>query len=306
MDVFEQKVQYDHSHLSLKVYESSVNRAVLGNWHHHKEVEMLAVLDGCIEIQMEDELCTLEKGDVMIIGSFQLHRSRFHASPLKYIVLQTDLRQFLDQSMIVYMKQLLDTHFPLSQINYIFRENPLTRKQVHECITEINQEFRSKLIGHEVAIGILLKKIILLLLRCDRQNLLLPQDNKLQRLRPAMNYVDEHIAEPIKINDVCGLMNLSYSHFERTFKQATGLSFIEYANLQRMRKAELLLLTTDDSVASIAEAVGIANLSAFYKIFGKKNGCSPKRFKRDKAAWHDEAGNDRSKTTETGMVRTAE
>ena len=58
-----------------------------------------------------------------------------------------------------------------------------------------------------------------------------------------------------------------------------GSDFIEYLNDYRLTMAERLLKTSDASVLEIAEMSGFDNLSYFNRIFKKKYGESPGKWR---------------------------
>jgi YesN/AraC family two-component response regulator len=59
-----------------------------------------------------------------------------------------------------------------------------------------------------------------------------------------------------------------------------GISFVDYVNYKRIKKAERLLLTGDLSIMEVSFEVGILNMAQFYKLFKRHNQCSPKEFKQ--------------------------
>jgi YesN/AraC family two-component response regulator len=78
---------------------------------------------------------------------------------------------------------------------------------------------------------------------------------------------------------------MSYYYFVKFFKRIMGLSFTEYVNFRKIKRAEQLLLTRDMSVTEIGDQIGMANMAHFYKMFKRFNGCSPKEFQRKMLAW---------------------
>ena len=85
MEVFNEKVAYENPLLSLKIVQSQRNHDVLINWHYHREIELLLVNDGILDVYIDDDadVIRLKTGDVAIIGARQLHRDRSLGSPLK-------------------------------------------------------------------------------------------------------------------------------------------------------------------------------------------------------------------------------
>ena len=63
------------------------------------------------------------------------------------------------------------------------------------------------------------------------------------------------------------------------FKQHMGTGFIEYLNDYRLTMAERLLKSSDSSVLEIAEQSGFDNLSYFNRIFKRKYGMSPGKWR---------------------------
>ncbi len=282
-----EKVIYQNPLLSLKVWEindvreQAMTPVEYHPWHYHKEVELLAILDGSLAVQTKENDQTLSSGDVLIMGASQPHRtSKVRKEKLRYIVLQIDLQKHFDQSILPYFYCFSELTHPLERINYIFEENQQIKQEVHFLINEIHRESQTKEKGYEIAINYLIKRLLLLLVRNDTKNLLhYSEEQDLTRLKPVLDYIDSHLEERILVEDVCVLLNFSYHHFIKYFKKVMGMSFVDYINLKRIKKAELLLLTTDKSILEISYEAGITNMAQFYKLFKRENQCSPKAFK---------------------------
>lgn len=251
-------------------------------WHHHKEVEFLAIIEGQLGVQRKQEYKVLHPGDVMIIGSSQPHRShKPYKGTLQYIVFQVDLVRHIDESTIPYLFAFSELTQPLDELNYIFNNDQVVKAEAHSLISDVFSESHSKLKGYEIAISYIIKKLMLLLLRSDTKNkLYYTEENDLTRLRPVLDYIDENLADKIYIEDACSLVNLSYHYFIRYFKRMMGVSFLEYVNYKRIKKSELLLMTSDLSITEVGYEVGISNMAQFYKLFKRHNHCSPKEFKK--------------------------
>lgn len=286
MEFYNEKVAYENPLLSLKVYTAARYDDAYINWHYHREVEVLLVNTGGLEVHIQEEILRLEAGDIALIGSSQLHRDRSFGTPLDYIVLQFDLEQFFDASTLPFMRYFAESNNPLSSANYIFQENPELKRQAAACIREILRESNEKQIGYELAVSMLVKQLLLLLLRNDRKNVLSDQDDfDRLRLRPVLTYVENHLTDRIQVEEVCKLANMSYYYFVKFFKKSIGLSFTEYVNYRKIKWAERILLTKDLSISEVGERIGMPNMAHFYKMFRKYNNCSPKEFQKKMLAW---------------------
>ncbi|EFM08840.1 transcriptional regulator, AraC family [Paenibacillus curdlanolyticus YK9] len=286
MEIYNEKVAYENPLLSLRIYSTMRDHDAYINWHYHREVEVLLVNEGGLEVHVQDDQFQLDAGDLMLIGSSQLHRDRSYSSPLNYIVLQFDLEQFFDGSTIPFMRYFAEAQNPLSQANYIFRENPQVRQEAADCIRAILREATDKQIGYEIAVSMLIKQLLLIVLRNDTRNVLSEQDDfDRARLRPVLTFVENHLTDRIQVEEVCKLANMSYYYFVKFFKKSIGLSFTEYVNYRKIKWAERILLTKDLSISEVGERIGMPNMAHFYKMFRKYNDCSPKEFQKKMLAW---------------------
>ena len=68
--------------------------------------------------------------------------------------------------------------------------------------------------------------------------------------------------------------------FIRLFKQEFGLSPVQYINLKKVERAQLLLYTTDCSVKEVAYKLGFSDHSYFIRLFHKVAGITPQEYRR--------------------------
>ena len=71
---------------------------------------------------------------------------------------------------------------------------------------------------------------------------------------------------------------MSLYHFSRQFKKRTGFAPYEYLIKLRLSKAKALL-SSDMSIADIANAVGFPNPSAFIRLFKKFENTTPNKYR---------------------------
>ena len=98
-------------------------------------------------------------------------------------------------------------------------------------------------------------------------------------IRGAKDYVASHQSDPIKLEQIARALNVSKYHFCRSFKHATGLTFVEYLNRVRIEKAKVLLHNNNLRVSEIAYDVGFQTITHFNRIFRKLVGYSPTEYR---------------------------
>lgn len=91
----------------------------------------------------------------------------------------------------------------------------------------------------------------------------------------AMNY--DH-ARPVA--EVVGRSGLAERTFKRRFRNATGLSPLEYVHTLRLEEAKQMLEAGNDPVEAVAEAVGYEDSAFFSRLFSRRVGLSPGRYRR--------------------------
>ncbi|MEW9700947.1 helix-turn-helix domain-containing protein [Paenibacillus sp. SI8] len=286
-EIMNEEVIYQNPLLFLKIWEISIDtpNSVVPDpwhWHYHKQVEFLVVTEGHLGIQTKHDFTVMGPGDVIVLGSSQLHRTHKQSTtPLRQIVFQIDLTQHFDLGTMSYLHCFSELTHPLEQFNDVFRANEAVKRAAYTLIMDIYKESQSRKLGYELAISAAIKSLLLLMLRNDSRDFSsLTEENGLSRLRPALDYIDQNLGEKITVEEVCGLLNLSYHYFIKYFKKIMGLSFVDYVNYKRIKKAERLLLTGDLSMMDVSFEVGILNMAQFYKLFKRHNQCSPKEFKQ--------------------------
>ena len=108
----------------------------------------------------------------------------------------------------------------------------------------------------------------------------------IRQLRKVTDYVSEHLAEEISVATLAELVELSPFHFSRVFKQATGMSPLQFATRERVTLAQQLIRETSRSLIEIGLEVGYTSPSHFAKVFRRVTGVAPNEFRTasDRAA----------------------
>jgi AraC-like DNA-binding protein len=104
--------------------------------------------------------------------------------------------------------------------------------------------------------------------------------SRIQRLAPAINYINKNFLNPLKVDEIAETANLSKSQFHRNFKKAFGVPPLEYQKKLRLKEAQQLLLFTDKNIAEISEATGYDDQFHFSRLFKAHFGLSPLKFRK--------------------------
>lgn len=99
-------------------------------------------------------------------------------------------------------------------------------------------------------------------------------------VRHAISYIQRHLAETIRTEDIAEYIGLNRSYFSVLFKNQTGLSPNKYLQTLRVAKARHLLETSRLSIESIACSCGYQKPESLIKVFRQFYGISPAAYRK--------------------------
>lgn len=100
------------------------------------------------------------------------------------------------------------------------------------------------------------------------------------------SYINTHYTEPLTINMLADLCNISPTYFISAFKKAIGVSPHQYLSRLRLANARRLLETTNYSVQEIALMCGFQKPNTFTSLFKSTHGLTPQQYRKAQAEDH--------------------
>ena len=102
--------------------------------------------------------------------------------------------------------------------------------------------------------------------------------------RKVRDYVEAHFAGPLRVADLCVLIQRSEGHFSRSFKHTFGMSPHAYVIRYRLERAAQYMLQTDASLSDIALRCGFTDHAHLCKHFRQVMGQTPAAWRRIRRA----------------------
>jgi transcriptional regulator GlxA family with amidase domain len=102
-------------------------------------------------------------------------------------------------------------------------------------------------------------------------------DHPLADLLP---WVMRRLDQPLTVEDLARQANMSSRHLTRHFHAITGATPLQWLLIQRIRRAQEMLETTDHSVDTIAAAAGMGTATTLRRHFHRTVGVPPGTYRR--------------------------
>ena len=110
-----------------------------------------------------------------------------------------------------------------------------------------------------------------------------PEDKKAAPKRQSVSdvkeYLDQHYAEKVVLDELAALFFIDKYYLSKTFKNQFGLSITTYLQSIRITKAKQLLRFSAKTVEEIGYEVGLGNPAYFSRVFKNVEGVSPQKYR---------------------------
>lgn len=105
-------------------------------------------------------------------------------------------------------------------------------------------------------------------------------DRTLIKIDQACRYIQENCDQDVALNTVAEHIGFSACYFSRIFKQTTQYSFVDYLNIQRVKRAQTCLVDPLLTMTEISYRAGFKSISTFNRVFRQFRGCSPSEYRK--------------------------
>jgi len=102
-------------------------------------------------------------------------------------------------------------------------------------------------------------------------------ESSLQRIAKAVSWLRANFSQPMKVEELAGLVHMSPSSFHEHFKSVTSMSPLHYQKVLRLQEARRLMLSMMIDAGSASRQVGYLSPSQFTRDYGSFFGIPPAR-----------------------------
>ncbi|KKI89310.1 hypothetical protein WQ54_25850 [Bacillus sp. SA1-12] len=255
--------------------------------HIHEYIELIYVFKGkCNVVLMNNEIIISEGGIIMIdkntphtvketsetdiIVEIKLKHDYLSSGFINRFNNKSIISQFLIESIIDSRRANHFLYFPFEE-----------QSKVVGIMGKIMCEFFEKDAFSTEIIDAYFFILFTELIRHINRNTILPEPKKKEdNILEFLKYIEDYYKE-------CTLMEMAEkykyhpNYISAVLKKATGKSFVDLLQIQRLNKAALYLTNSDRPIPEIAEEVGYSSLSFFYKKFKEIFLQTPKEYREN-------------------------
>ena len=100
-------------------------------------------------------------------------------------------------------------------------------------------------------------------------------ESSVHRVAKAISWLRANFSQPMKVEDLAGLVHMSASSFHEHFKSVTSMSPLQYQKVLRLQEARRLMLSTIMDAGSASQRVGYLSASQFSREYSRFFGNAP-------------------------------
>ena len=100
-------------------------------------------------------------------------------------------------------------------------------------------------------------------------------ESSVHRVAKAISWLRANFSQPMKVEDLAGLVHMSVSSFHEHFKSVTSMSPLHYQKVLRLQEARRLMLSTITDAGTACQRVGYLSASQFSREYSRFFGSAP-------------------------------
>ena len=251
------------------------------HYHCHDHGEIAFVLSGTGKYRIEDEIYTVQEGDLLIFNPGVRHQALVCSGS------DTPTTEFFVGFSDLQLPGFPINALPLPGGEYILHTTGELHQRLFKICSSMDAEKAVCRQGKYFMLKSYMIQMLLLIIREQCEPMEKPQGysfesvNRKYVVEQMLNYFEDHYSEKISLDQVAENMYLSPFYISKIFKSETGDTPIRHLINIRLEKAkELLEGGYGGSIQEVAAMVGYDDAYHFSKLFKKHFGISPSQARK--------------------------
>lgn len=241
--------------------------------HFHNGYELIYVVNGCVEIEINRILHSVSAPAIILLNPFEWHKIiSADKEYLRYTLIADSalLEREVNPRIVSVIKCRPEGFRHVIGLNreitfYINRIFSILHKESQE-----DRPYKDRLIANEIY-----NLLILIYRICDST-----ASAYNENMMHIQQYIDENYATISNVEDIAARFYITAGYLSRAFKKYSGYTPVEYLINTRLYNAQLLLINSNDNIVNICSAVGFRDINNFTRQFRIKYGMPPLAFRK--------------------------
>ena len=266
--------------LSSIFIKRNIEPFIEGNWHFHKELELIYFLKGRGVRIVGDHLSYFQEGELVLVGEWLPHLWRNDKTLSKeadFIVLK--FHKEIHGVNLFGLPELAGIREMLQRAGQGVLFSASMANRIHEPLLELS-ESRSA----DIVINFL--RVLNTLASAEKYELLASPNFSQRthfsgeyRLQRVIHYITENYSRHISLEEIAGIAFMTPPAFCRFFKNRTNKTFSHFLNEFRITKACQLLISGEIPIKQICYEVGFSSPTNFNRAFRNFNNTTPTSYR---------------------------
>lgn len=227
--------------------------------HFHKNMELIYVLEGNLQVTVNGVLKVVESGKMVLVLSNQIHSFEPYPESIIWVAVFSE----------EYVPRFAGSVKGKQGKTFDFSPSDSVREMV-----------RQHLIAEE---GSLYMKKACFYAVCDCYCNNTQMESRFAKadfvIGNLLDWVSEHYTENISLKKLSQDFGYEYHYFSRLLRQQYAISFNKLVNSYRLEAAKHMLESSEFNITDIAIESGFQNIRSFNHIFKEYMGVTPKQYR---------------------------
>ena len=245
---------FNHRNYNAFIYEKC-------NWtfHFHKSYELVYMIEGEMDMRLDNRLEHLKQGDFALILPNQIHS---HSTPVSSKVW---IGVFSEDFVHEFARETGGKEGTVSVFDCPTSTTDFLLKELIKASTPEKYILKACLYA---ACHSYLKAVPLILKQTNRDNL----------VYRVLEYVGEHFTENLTLKGMAQDLGYEYHYISRCFHNTFDVNFRQFVNHYRFDHAKNLLIEGRSDITSVALESGFQSIRSFNRVFRELSGQEPRRY----------------------------
>lgn len=250
--------------------------------HWHKQAEIVLILKGVYEAEINLKKYMVYEGDICIFNSGDLHRLSGVSETTSHAVMLFDPEildfAYEDEWEKSYIEPFIAQRMCFVNVLRADSVPKVVRESLLRLFEAAEQKQENWYVNCKLLLLLIFHQLVLAHFLVSRKETD-ADSRKVRRFKKLVSYIEGHYAEPIGLQQLSEVVSCNSQYLCRSFKTIAGMSPTQYIIDYRIEQACRLLEDMSKPLAEISAECGFDNVSYFIRKFKEKKGCTPGQYR---------------------------